>query len=84
MPHVLILTVSLLLIAPEGIEMTTDNSINGRKKQLLIAPEGIEIPLHSCLFPRPLQLLIAPEGIEITIKIFFQNGKMAFNRTRRN
>jgi len=55
----------ILLIAPEGIEISYYYNFKGLTNKLLIAPEGIEISARIPDKQGCLQLLIAPEGIEM-------------------
>ncbi len=55
----------ILLIAPEGIEISTCRLLSVKRHVLLIAPEGIEISQQSCRHHTENYLLIAPEGIEM-------------------
>jgi len=71
-----------LLIAPEGIEISSKNG-SYKTQKLLIAPEGIEMKAQQGGLARYV-LLIAPEGIEMAVQavrvLFFST----LNRTRRN
>ncbi len=56
---------SLLLIAPSGIEISTKTLGHTSRLMLLIAPSGIEIRLRVVRMWVHSPLLIAPSGIEI-------------------
>ncbi len=57
---------TVLLIAPEGIEMKIVPPLRAVPILLLIAPEGIEMICIMQLMQLIKELLIAPEGIEIS------------------
>ncbi len=77
-------TCFVLLIAPEGIEMTINFVNDSLLAELLIAPEGIEILQPSRLLLHQDFLLIAPEGIEIHCYLRKRHIQHPLNRTRRN
>ena len=74
----------ILLIVPQGIEITFRTLSQVPNPKLLIVPQGIEMDRKYSNIVQITGLLIVPQGIEIPFFVYLLGLNIASNRTTRN